>query len=249
MSSLLSPGAREAVLALADDEHLIGARHTGWIGLGPFLEEDLAFCSIAQDELGHAIGLYRLLTDDVDRLGLLRRPDEYRSCWLAEWPCESWELALVRHWLYDLGESIRWEDLRASSLTPLADLSARALREESFHVEHARQLLDRAFASTDEARTTLSAAVEALLPLVPGLWEPVAGEPEAVADGVLPTPSARLGEHHRRLIDEALARWDVAVTWPATGPDQAARTRRSPDFDAFHASLTEVLDLDPSATW
>ena len=48
----LTPAAREYLLALADDEHMIGARHTNWIGLGPFLEEDLAFCSIAQDELG-----------------------------------------------------------------------------------------------------------------------------------------------------------------------------------------------------
>ena len=61
----LTPAAREHLLALADDEHMIGARHTNWIGLGPFLEEDLAFCSIAQDELGHAIGMYELLLDDA----------------------------------------------------------------------------------------------------------------------------------------------------------------------------------------
>ena len=52
MTSNLSPGSAEWVLAFADDEHMIGARHAAWIGLGPFLEEDLAFCSIAQDELG-----------------------------------------------------------------------------------------------------------------------------------------------------------------------------------------------------
>ena len=63
-STSLSIGARDHLLALADDEHMIGARHTNWIGLGPFLEEDLAFCSIAQDELGHAIGLYELLLDE-----------------------------------------------------------------------------------------------------------------------------------------------------------------------------------------
>ena len=53
----LKAAERAHLLALADDEHMVGARHTNWIGLGPFLEEDLAFCSIAQDELGHAIGL------------------------------------------------------------------------------------------------------------------------------------------------------------------------------------------------
>ena len=62
----LDPGVAEWITAFADDEHLLGARHAAWIGLGPFLEEDLAFCSIAQDELGHAIALYEFVTDDVD---------------------------------------------------------------------------------------------------------------------------------------------------------------------------------------
>ena len=48
----LTPAAYDYLLTFADDEHMIGSRHANWIGLGPFLEEDLAFCSIAQDELG-----------------------------------------------------------------------------------------------------------------------------------------------------------------------------------------------------
>ena len=32
----------------------MGQQHTEWIGVAPFLEEDLAFSSIGQDELGHA---------------------------------------------------------------------------------------------------------------------------------------------------------------------------------------------------
>ena len=77
----LSDAAREHLLALADDEHFIGARHTNWIGLGPFLEEDLAFCSIAQDELGHAIALYELLlagAGDLDEFALMRSPGDPR---------------------------------------------------------------------------------------------------------------------------------------------------------------------------
>lgn len=249
MTADLSAAAQEVVLAFADDEHLIGARHTGWIGLGPFLEEDLAFCSIAQDELGHGIGLYRLLADDVDRLALRRPPGAYRSCWLAEWPCERWSDALVRHWLYDTAEALRWQDLRGSACEPLAALAARAVREEAFHQRHATQLLDRLFDSTDDARTEMTAAFERLLPLAPGVWEPVAGEESAVAEGVTPTPSAELGPRHQELVTEAFERWDVPLPWPDTAPPQARRTVRSPDFERFHASLVEVLDLDPTASW
>ena len=55
-----STGERELVLALADDELCVGQNHAWWIAIGPFLEEDLAFTSIAQDELGHARSLYSL---------------------------------------------------------------------------------------------------------------------------------------------------------------------------------------------
>jgi hypothetical protein len=79
-ASELTAGEIEFLLAFADDEHMIGQRHTQWIGVAPFLEEDLAFASIAQDELGHAAGLYELVDADIDRLALRARDcDRWRS--------------------------------------------------------------------------------------------------------------------------------------------------------------------------
>ena len=57
---MLPSAGSERILALADDELCVGQNHAWWIAIGPFLEEDLAFTSIAQDELGHARSLYRL---------------------------------------------------------------------------------------------------------------------------------------------------------------------------------------------
>jgi ring-1,2-phenylacetyl-CoA epoxidase subunit PaaC len=48
----------ELLLALADDELVLGHRHSEWTGWAPYLEEDLAFSSIGQDEVGHARLLY-----------------------------------------------------------------------------------------------------------------------------------------------------------------------------------------------
>ena len=66
MSAPWNDGIREFVLAFADDEHLMGQQHAEWIGVAPFLEEDLAFCSIGQDELGHAASLYALVAGEGD---------------------------------------------------------------------------------------------------------------------------------------------------------------------------------------
>ena len=249
----LSPAAREYVLALADDEHMVGARHTAWIGLGPFLEEDLAFCSIAQDELGHAIALYRLITGDdaaVDELALRREPGEYRSSWLAEWPCDDWASALVRHWLYDRAEELRWENVAASAVEGLALLVPLAGREEAFHLRHADQLLTRVLA--DPAATdVVVAAMRDLRPLAASLWVPPLDEASALAERVAARPFAELAADWEGLVDADLARWGVdpaASRGPAVEPP-ADRRVRSEHFAEFHAGLNEVLSIDPTAVW
>ena len=149
--------AQELILALADDEICVAHHYATWIGLGPFLEEDLAMTSIGQDELGHARALYGLLdpagaatpgfgSSPLDRLAYGRRPDEYRCAWLVEAPTLLWEDLFVRHLLYDEAETIRWEAFRSSQLTDLASLADRALAEEAFHTRHARTLFERLLA-------------------------------------------------------------------------------------------------------
>src|SRR3989337_1600734 len=52
---------REYVLAVADDELILGHRHSEWTGLGPDIESDVALSSIAQEEMGHARLFYQQL--------------------------------------------------------------------------------------------------------------------------------------------------------------------------------------------
>jgi|GEM_PF-213141 len=245
----LSPGATEWVLSFADDEHFIGSRHAAWIGLGPFLEEDLAFCSIAQDELGHAIALYELLTDDLDRFALLRPAADYRSAWLCELACEQWNYSLVRHWLYDQAEALRWASLESSSVPALQTLSKRAEREEVFHRDHADLYLSRLADGDEPCRHAVAAAIAELLPYAVALWEPVAGEAEALADGVATASSADLARDFEAAITADLRRWGFDPTWPQPIEGQNARTTRSAGFGDFLASLQEVILLDTDATW
>ena len=223
----------DVLLALADDEHLMGHRHSEWICVTPFLEEDLAFASIGQDELGHAAALYGLLTDDIERLALGRRPEEYRSCWLVEEPCRTWEHALVRHFLYDTAERFRWEALRSDGSAELRAIADRALREEDYHRRHATALVTRLLDGTEESRARITAALEDLLPLAVALWEP-------------DVPPA----DWRTEVDATLAASGLTLAWPDVDPTlQAGRTRRSEHFEEIHHALTEVVNLDPAASW
>ena len=55
------PSRAEVLLPIADDELVLGWRDSEWTGIAPMLEEDVAFSSIAQNEIGHARAIYQLL--------------------------------------------------------------------------------------------------------------------------------------------------------------------------------------------
>jgi hypothetical protein len=82
---------QELLLQIADDELVLGWRDSEWTGIAPFLEEDVALSSIAQNEIGHARAIYELLSEDADALAFDRTPDEYVCAPLVE-------LRLVPDW-------------------------------------------------------------------------------------------------------------------------------------------------------
>src|SRR5919197_3590798 len=129
------------LLALADDELVIGHRHSEWTGWAPHIEEDLAFSSIAQDEMAHARLLYGLASESMDRteddLALGRGPGEYRNAVLCERPNGDWGYTIARQYLYDTADAVRLEALAASSWKELAELIGVIRLEEKYHLDHA----------------------------------------------------------------------------------------------------------------
>jgi ring-1,2-phenylacetyl-CoA epoxidase subunit PaaC len=251
----LSPAARDVVLALADDEICLGHWYATWIGLGPFLEEDLAFTSIGQDELGHARALLALVEPaagalDVDALAFGRPAAGYRCAWLCEQPSPTWEDLFIRHLLYDEAETVRWEALVGSTVPGLGAVAERALAEERYHTRHAESLFSRLMAGGDEARGRLLAATERLLPLAAGLFEATAGEAGALAEGVLAESSAAQAS---RWGDRITARYSAAghrLSVPdAPGEPGGRRGVRSPHWPELYGEMTKVYALDPSAQW
>ena len=66
MYSMGGDGRIALAFALADDELVLGHRHAEWTGWAPHIEEDLAFSSIAQDEMAHARLLYELIETAIE---------------------------------------------------------------------------------------------------------------------------------------------------------------------------------------
>jgi ring-1,2-phenylacetyl-CoA epoxidase subunit PaaC len=164
----------ELLLRLADDELILGWRNSEWTGIAPFLEEDVAFSSIAQNEIGHARAFYELAAAELgttaDELAFDRTPAEYRSAPLVELRKLEWARTIARHWLYETADEIRLAALKASDDAEIAGLAAKMDREEAYHRMHAGMWVDRLLA-TDEGRARLNEAVDELWPYALGVLD------------------------------------------------------------------------------
>jgi len=170
----MKPTDLDLLLSLADDELILGWRNSEWTGIAPFLEEDVAFSSIAQNEIGHARALYELvargLGTDADALAFDRPHEEYRSSPLVELRRLEWARTIARHWLYETADAIRLEALKQSDDPEIAGIAAKIDREEVYHRIHAEMWIDRLLAS-DEARPRLDEAIEELWPYALGVLD------------------------------------------------------------------------------
>jgi ring-1,2-phenylacetyl-CoA epoxidase subunit PaaC len=162
------------LLEIADDELILGWRDSEWTGIAPALEEDVAFSSIAQNEIGHARALYELaareLGADADALAFDRQPEEYRCAPFVELRRLEWARTIARHWLYEVADEIRLAALKESGDAEIAGLAAKIDREEAYHRMHAEMWIDRLLGS-DEGRARLEEAVEELWPYALGVLD------------------------------------------------------------------------------
>jgi len=157
----------QELLGLADDELVLGWRDSEWTGIAPLLEEDVAFSSIAQNEIGHARAVYELLAGpegDADVLAFDRKLEDYRCAPLVELHLLEWAPTIARRWLYEVADEIRITALKADSESVVAGLAAKIDREEAYHRMHAEMWHERL---RDEPR--FQAAVEELWPYALGV--------------------------------------------------------------------------------
>lgn len=166
----------QRLLELADDELVLGWANSEWTGIAPDLEEDVAFSSIAQNEIGHARALYELAARDLgstaDELAFDRDPSEYRCAPLCELRLvPDWGRTIARHVLYELADQVRIEALKNDADPDVAGLAAKIDREETYHRLHADMWAQRLFGSP-EGRARFEEGARELWPYALGVPAP-----------------------------------------------------------------------------
>jgi ring-1,2-phenylacetyl-CoA epoxidase subunit PaaC len=190
----------QALLAIADDELILGWRDSEWTGIAPTLEEDVAFSSIAQNEIGHARALYELaaveLGSNADALAFDRAPEEYRCAPFVELHLMDWAHTIARRYLYEEADRVRLDALRKSDDAELAGLAAKIDREEVYHRMHAEMWAARL---RDEPR--FRDAVNELWPYALGILAPDQRAELARRVGLEVVAARERGEHTPELTE------------------------------------------------
>jgi ring-1,2-phenylacetyl-CoA epoxidase subunit PaaC len=245
----VSEALAAVAVALADDELVIGHRHSEWTGFAPHIEEDVAFSSIAQDEIGHAAALYALegslVGRDPDALAFGRDPTEYRHAILCERPNGDWAYTLARHWLYDTADDLRLGALESTASDSLRALATKMRREERYHLLHASTWLKRVAQGPIEGRTRIVEALAAAYRDALALFEPLEEEEEAVRAGWLTEPSAELRVRFARRASGELDQLGLPTDIGAVA-DEAAEFVASSSGDLLatgHAAPHEPVEV------
>jgi len=244
----------ELLFKMADDALIIGHRNSEWTGWAPTLEEDISFSSMAQDKIGHAWALYRILHrelghKDPDRLAFARLPEAFRCCTLVEPFSHDFAFAVVRQFLFDHAEYLRYSSLKESAFRPLAELAAKVTSEIKYHLLHGDVWVKHLSAGNADSKQRMQQALERVWPLALTIFEP------GPFENTLREENLFAGE------DALQSKWEEAVMPvlqeaglepPTTDKDNIPYGGRKgihgEDFLALLKEMREVYESEPEGT-
>jgi ring-1,2-phenylacetyl-CoA epoxidase subunit PaaC len=254
MADLNKDAIIDLLFRMADDQLILGHRNSEWTGLGPILEEDIAFSSMAQDKLGHAFALYSLLHDfgnkDPDTLAFTREEKDFKCCHLVEYPIGEYDFSLMRHFLFDAAEALRFAMLSVSSFDPLAKVARKFRGELRYHTMHADTWIRQLGSANEESRARMQASLDQCFPLALGIFEPSDYEEVLASQGVFPGERELQKawiEHITTILEQAGLRVpDADSCKPSYGGRKGIHTEH---LKPLLEEMTEVYKIDPTAQW
>jgi ring-1,2-phenylacetyl-CoA epoxidase subunit PaaC len=245
---------KELLYKIADDQLILGHRNSEWTGFGPLLEEDIAFSSMAQDKIGQSQALYTILNQlgerDPDILAFTRDARQFHNCILVELPNGEYDFSLIRHFLYDTAEALRFEMLSQSSFQPLAEISRKIRGELRYHTMHANTWIKQLGTATEESVGRLQQSLEFALPHAMGIFEESPFEQELIRDGIFEGEQILKKKWMKKV--EAVVQ-ETKLKLPAWGSISVITGGRTGTHSEFLQPLldemSEVFRIDPGAEW
>ena len=245
---------KELLYKLADDQLILGHRNSEWTGFGPILEEDIAFSSMAQDKIGQSLALYTLLQSlgesDPNTVAFTRNASQFHNCILVELPNQEYDFSLIRHFLFDTAEALRFEALTNSSYEPLSQLARKIRGELRYHTLHANTWIKQLGSATEESITRLQKSLDIALPYALGIFELSSLEKELIDQKIFIGENA-LKEKWIAKIESVLSQTQLRLPdWKTVTPVYGGREgKHSEHLQPLLDEMSEVFRIDPGAEW
>ncbi len=248
----MTEAIKDLLYKIADDQLIIGHRNSEWTGLGPMLEEDIAFSSMAQDKVGQSLAFYNLLHDlgesDPDTVAFMRNANQFHNCQLVELPIGEYDFSLVRHFLFDHAEMIRFEMLSNSAVEEIAQLARKLVGEIRYHVMHADVWIKQL--GVGDTRERLQKALEMALPYALGIFEESKYEQDLISNDIFSGEQALRDTWQSSittvLTETELQLPDLTTLTPLIGGRYGDH---SDHLQPLLDEMSEVFKVDPGADW
>lgn len=245
---------KDLLYKIADDQLILGHRNSEWTGFGPLLEEDIAFSSMAQDKVGQSWQLYKILHElgesEPDTVAFMRNAEQFHNCQLAELPNGEYDFSLIRHFLFDTAELIRFTMLANSSYEPLALLAKKIKGEIKYHKMHADIWVKQLGSATEESIGRLQESLDVAMPYALGIFETSQYEADLIAEGIFEGEEALKAqwiEQVTGIIGKTQLRMpDLNSLTPVTGGRYG---QHSEHLQPLLDEMSEVFKTDPTADW
>lgn len=245
---------KDLLYKMADDTLIMGHRNSEWTGMGPLLEEDIAFSSMAQDKLGQSLALYTLLhqlgEQEPDTVAFTRNADQFHNCVLVELPNQEYDFSIIRHFLFTTAENLRWDMLTRSSYEPLAQLARKVKGELRYHSLHANTWIHQLGNATEESISRLQKSLEQAMPYALGIFEPSPYEEALVADKIFGGEKV-LQQAWMNGVEKTIAETQLTLPdWKLISPVMGGRLgKHSSHLQPLLDEMSEVIRQEPGAEW
>ncbi len=245
---------KELLYKMADDQLIIGHRNSEWTGFGPLLEEDIAFSSMAQDKIGHSLALYTILHElgesDPDTVAFTRNANQFHNSIFTELPNQEYDFSLVRHFLYDTAEALRFQLLTNSTCEPLAQVARKVRGELRYHTLHAKTWMKQLGSATEESVGRLQKSLEQAMPYALGMFEESPYEKEIMEAGIF-EGERKLKELWMAKVEETIRQTSLHLPdWKIVQPITGGRIgKHTEHLQPLLDEMSEVFRIDPGAEW
>jgi ring-1,2-phenylacetyl-CoA epoxidase subunit PaaC len=241
-------------LRIADDCLVLSHRLAQWSSWAPTLEDDIALTNIALDLLGQARDMYARIAEldgtgrSEDDYAFMRDEREFVNCLLVEQENGDFATTILRHLLCSTYQLAQWQALTASTDAQVAAVAARAVKETTYHRDHATDWTLRLGDGTDEGHRRMDGALAALWPFTDELFEGDAVSREAAEMGVGPDPAElrpAWDAYVNRVLDDAT----LVVPETSWRPSGGRRGLHTEPFGYMLAEMQHLHRSFPGVTW